>query len=44
MRINDVYWLFMPYNLKDSGLTLNYIAKNIPKYRNGVLSITNTTF
>ena len=31
MRINDVVGLFMPYNLKDSNVTLDYIAKNTPK-------------
>lgn len=24
--INDSYWLFMPYKLKDSGVTLNYLG------------------
>ena len=31
--INDSYWLFMPYKLKDSGLTLKYIAEG--KMENG---------
>jgi hypothetical protein len=26
--INDSYWLVMPYKLKDSGLTLNYLGKD----------------
>jgi len=25
--INDSYWMFMPYKLKDSGLTLTYVGK-----------------
>ena len=31
--INDSYWLFMPYKLKDSGLTLKYIGEG--KMENG---------
>lgn len=27
MWINDSYWMFMPYKLKDSGVTLNYLAE-----------------
>lgn len=26
--INDAYWLFMPFKLKDSGVTLNYIGED----------------
>lgn len=28
MWINDAYWLVMPYKLKDSGVTLNYIKED----------------
>ena len=40
--INDSYWLFMPFKLKDSGLTLKYLGKDttqsgIPSY---VLQLT----
>jgi len=28
MWINDAYWLVMPYKLKDSGVTLKYIAQD----------------
>ena len=31
MWINDAYWLFMPHKLKDSGVTLNYVAKDTTK-------------
>jgi hypothetical protein len=26
--INDAYWLFMPFKLKDTGVTLNYLGKD----------------
>ena len=32
--INDSYWMFMPYKLKDTGVTLKYIGKKTAK--NGV--------
>ncbi len=28
MWINDAYWVFMPYKLKDSGVTLKYVHKD----------------
>lgn len=28
MWINDAYWVFMPHKLKDSGVTLKYVAKD----------------
>lgn len=31
MWINDAYWVFMPFKLKDSGVTLKYIAKDTTK-------------
>lgn len=42
MWINDAYWVFMPYKLKDSGVTLKYLEKDTTQ--NGksadVLSLT----
>lgn len=29
MWVNDSYWLIMPYKLKDSGVTLNYLGEDI---------------
>jgi hypothetical protein len=33
--INDSYWMFMPYKLKDTGVTLKYVGKK--KAKNGVI-------
>ena len=31
MWINDSYWLFMPFKLKDSGVTINYVRDDTTK-------------
>ena len=36
MWINDGYWLFLPFKLKDSGVTLKYMGKD--KSQNGTIS------
>ena len=33
MWVNDSYWVFMPYKLKDSGVTLSYLGpRTVPEY------------
>jgi len=42
MWINDAYWVFMPHKLKDSGVTLKYVAKDTTQSgrSSDVLSLT----
>lgn len=40
--INDAYWLFMPFKLKDSGVTLNYIGEDTTQtgFESNILQLT----
>jgi len=42
--INDSYWLFMPFKLKDSGVTLKYVGEREDQDNNKVEDVLYLTF